>query len=142
MAVPRQITGQVANLKRITSRQNESILQDAVGRWMESGGFERHLRRMRRTYEVRRNALDASLIQLQLAHTKLKWQVPEGGMALWLDTGINSDFLAKRGLSRGVSVVPESWYRLNCESRTHLRLGFSSQAPDENARGLKLLFQD
>lgn len=141
MAVPRKVAEQVAKLKRITSRQNESILQDAVARWMEAGGFERHLRRMRRVYELRRNAVVSTLEALQSAHPKLQWHVPEGGMALWLDTGVDSHVLAKRGLSRGVSVVPESWYRLDGETRTHLRLGFSSQTPEENARGLKLLFQ-
>jgi len=57
MAVPSAIAKEMAKLKRISSRQNEQLLQVAIAGWMASGGFEKHLRKMRRTYEERRNQM-------------------------------------------------------------------------------------
>ena len=140
MAVPRSISRELAILKRISSRQNESLIQDGVGRWMESGGFERHLRRMRRTYEERRNQMNEDLMQIKQSYPKLNWQSPEGGMALWLDVGVDTDRLAAEALKRGVYVTPESWHQIQKKPGNHLRLGFSGQTCDENTRGLKALF--
>jgi GntR family transcriptional regulator / MocR family aminotransferase len=140
MAVPHHFTKELAKLKRISSRQNESILQDAVGRWMESGGFEQHLRRMRRAYELRRDEMVTSLTAIKSWHPAISWDTPGGGMALWLNTGSDSDKLAAKALTRGVSVTPESTYRLDGQSGTHLRLGFSGQTPEENNKALNLLF--
>ncbi len=141
MAVPPEIAQSVAKLKRISSRQNETLTQDAVARWMQTGGFERHLRRMRRTYEERRNGIDIDLNALLSKWPNLEWKSPEGGMALWLNTGENTDILARSALLRGVYVTPESWYRIDKKPGHHLRLGFTGQTVEENTRSLKALFR-
>lgn len=140
LAVPPALAREVAKLKRISSRQNETLLQDAIARWMESGGFERHLRRMRRAYGERRDAMIAQLQRCQAHYPRLNWTVPEGGMALWLDIGENSDRIAVKALERKVFVIPESRYRLDGKAGTHLRLGFSGFTPEENRRSLAALF--
>lgn len=139
-AIPESLASELAKLKRISSRQNEGILQDAVARWMEDGGFERHLRRMRRVYETRRNAMIETLEDIQNSHPKLSWHTPAGGMALWVNLGKNSDNFAKKAFERSVYVTPESWYRMDKKPGTHLRIGFSGQTPEENHRGLHYLF--
>lgn len=140
MAVPPKLAGEAAKLKRITSRQNETLMQDALGRWMQGGGFERHLRRMRRAYADRLAAMQADLRQWQRVHPRLDWQSPDGGMALWINLGENSDRAAAKALEVGVNVHPESRYRLSEKAGTHLRLGFTGQTEAENRAGLKALF--
>ncbi len=61
VALPPKRAQEVTRLKRITTRQNSSLLQEAMARWMSSGGFERHLRRMRRVYSERRLIMASSL---------------------------------------------------------------------------------
>ena len=73
-------------------------------------------------------------------HPAISWDTPGGGMALWLNTGSDSDKLTAKALTRGVSVTPESTYRLDGQYGTHLRLGFSGQTPEENNKALNLLF--
>jgi GntR family transcriptional regulator/MocR family aminotransferase len=140
MAVPPAVAKKAARLKRISSRQNEPLLQEAIGRWMASGGFERHLRRMRRAYSERLDGMLAGLAEAREQHPNLSWTVPDGGMALWLDVGRHAPTVASRALKQGVHVYSENHYRLDGKPGTHLRLGFSGQTPTENLAGLRALF--
>lgn len=139
MAVPHALGKELAKLKRISSRQNEHILQKSLSLWMISGGFERHLRRVRRAYELRLQSVVDVLSQLKAEHPKISWRTPDGGMAIWLDTGMNSTLLAARARDMGILVYPEQNYLLSGKAGTHLRLGFSGQTPSENAAGLRAL---
>lgn len=139
MAVPKPIERQVAKLKRISSRQNEQLLQDTIARWMESGGFEKHLRKMRRVYDERRNSMLGELTRLQKVQN-ISWLSPDGGMALWLDIGRDSTKLAHLAHRNGIAINPESNFRLDKKAGSHLRLGFSGQTPEENKLGLQALF--
>ena len=140
LAVPSALGKELAKLKRISSRQNEHLLQKTVALWMASGGFERHLRRVRRAYEERLNSVNLVLNNLKTIHPQIHWQIPDGGMAIWLDTGEDSKKLTERARQKGVLVYPEQNYSLNNKPGTHLRLGFSGQTPAENRSGLKALF--
>ncbi|MGZ3769406.1 MAG: MocR-like pyridoxine biosynthesis transcription factor PdxR [Bdellovibrio sp.] len=139
MAVPKKLGGELAKLKRISSRQNEHLLQKALALWMASGGFERHLRRVRRAYELRLASMVKSLEQLKSEHSQISWRTPDGGMAIWLNTGENSSKLAERAKEERILVYPEQHYFSDDKSGKHLRLGFSGQTPVENAAGLKAL---
>ena len=139
MAVPPAIAHEVGKLKRISSRQNEGLMQDAVARWMEDGGFERHLRKMRKTYGERCLSMCRDLERLKRAHPELEWTTPDGGMAVWVDFHRDSRALAARAEKSGVLVQGEYRYRLDGRAGTHLRLGFSGQTPRENHAGLEEL---
>src|SRR5262249_16256047 len=89
LAVPQEISWPLARQGGIVTGQNSVFMQDAVARWMESGGFERHLKRMRRVYQERRDAMVAALEQGRQRGLGLQWSVPDGGMALWLETGLD-----------------------------------------------------
>jgi GntR family transcriptional regulator / MocR family aminotransferase len=139
LAVPSALGRELAKLKRISSRQNESLLQKSLSLWMGSGGFERHLRRVRRAYALRLQAMVTTLEQIKTDHPKLSWRTPDGGMAIWLDTGEDSSKLAARAKEEKIIVYPEQNYLFNGKPGTHLRLGFSGQTPQENTAGLKAL---
>ncbi len=143
MAVPRELAKEVSKLKRISSRQNEQLLQDSIARWMKSGGFERHLRKMRRTYETRRTGI---LEDLEIARgdpelSQINWIAPDGGMALWLNLNQNSFLVAEAAMKAQIQVQPEVIYQTNSSVGTHLRLGFSGQSPLENKTAIRNLFE-
>ena len=127
-------------LRRISSRQNDTLMQDAVASWMKDGGFERHLKRMRRLYEERRDAMDEALRRARDERgLAFDWTLPDGGMALWLDSGQDADRLAAKAAECGVFVAPGSRFRLSSGSSRHLRLGFANQTPRELAVGIRIL---
>jgi GntR family transcriptional regulator/MocR family aminotransferase len=141
LAVPDALYEPLLRLRMIVTRQNDVLLQDAVARWIDNGGFERHLRRMRRVYQERRDTTVEALEQAQARGLPVTWTVPDGGMALWMDCATDADAVAKRAAAKSVHVTTESAYRLDHRPGTHLRLGFASQTPNEIRKGMTLLME-
>ena len=139
-ALPPPVAQRFAALKKITTRQNDLVLQDAVARWMRDGGFERHLRRMRRVYAERRDAMLGALARLRAQGLPLAWTEPDGGMAVWVDVGCAADAVVASAKERGVYAAPGSHYRSGGRGvARHLRLGFANQTPRELELGMKRL---
>lgn len=134
--VPPRLRSPLAALKRITSRQNESLTQEAMARWMAGGGFERHLRRMRRLYERRMEAMATALEAHGYAG---RFRRPGGGMSLWVEMGVPSRELSLRAKRHGVAVRPAQEYRLDGADATCLRLGFASSTEADIAEGISRL---
>ncbi|MDH5580445.1 MAG: PLP-dependent aminotransferase family protein [Bdellovibrionales bacterium] len=132
MALPKSLEKYVREYRRLTTHQNEILSQIVMNRFIESGGFEKHLRKCRRVYLQRRDIMVQELSQ------KFSFDIPDGGLALWVDTHQDSEKLHKRALSKGVFVTPECQYN-GGKKGTHLRLGFSNQNEEEIKQGLKLL---
>lgn len=142
MAVPPGLAQDALRFRRVTSSQNDTVLQAALARWFKDGGFERHLRRMRRLYEERLTALVAGLEAGRERGLPLDWVTPDGGMALWLGLGrLSSARVAADAAEHGVFVHAEEHFRADGERGHHLRLGFAALRPAEIAQGLALLFK-
>lgn len=141
VALPAAVAEHITKLKRISTRQNEQILQVAIAGWMRDGGFERHLRKMRRIYGERRDAMIADLARIQEKNPLLSWLEPDGGMALWLDLGLNSSRFADLAKKRSVHLTPESDYRLDGSAGTHVRLGFTGYTAEQNRAALAKMFE-
>lgn len=139
---PPAMAARLKALKRLITRQNNTLIQLAQARWMEGGGFERHLRRMRRAYQARLVAMQAALRQgVEAFGLPIAFEVPDGGMSLWVDFGLDSTSLARAALAKGVQVEPGDRYRLDGKPSTFLRLGFASSSLDEIDSGIALLLQ-
>lgn len=139
VAVPPVLLPHLSGLKRMLSRQNGTILQEAVARWMEEGGFERHLRRMRRTYHERRDVL-IDCIEKEIRKGKpLTFYVPDGGMAVWLDVGVDTEKVSELAGKKSIYVNPAYPYDFKRRPGSHLRLGFANQNPQEIRGGMELL---
>lgn len=142
LAVSPEFAGAIKNLKRVTTRQNDSLLQDAVARWMRAGAFEMHLRKMRRTYEERRNCLLQTLEAKRAQGFNLSWLVPDGGMALWLNlASVDADWLVEQARKKGVQLDSGSRFQLSPVASQFLRLGFANQSPTEITKGCELFLE-
>lgn len=141
MAVPESLAREVAKLKRITSRQNDHLTQGAIAKWMRSGEFEKHLRKMRRVYHERKNAMVDELQYFQNKGKNISWIDPEGGMAMWINIHQNSTIITKKALEKSIFVAPEKKFNLDNFDGTHLRLGFTGQTVQENKEGIKELMK-
>ena len=95
---------------------------------------------MRRTYEERRNAIVDDLIHFQTSNPQISWTAPDGGMALWIDVGIDSTQFSELLKKNSILVNPESAFRLDKKAGSYLRLGFSGYTELENRSSLKAMF--
>ena len=136
LIAPTALARRVARMKTVVSRQNDNLAQEAVAGWMAEGGFERHLRRMRRHYEARRRAMAQALSAWDPAP---EIRIPHGGMCFWLDVGVDSAELARRAADEGVEVRPGCTYHLDQRPSQHMRLGFAYPTPEEIGQGLAIL---
>ncbi|WGL58613.1 PLP-dependent aminotransferase family protein [Pigmentibacter sp. JX0631] len=146
LAIPSFLLAHVLKVKKIISYQNDLLLQDALWRWMRAGGFEKHLRRMRKIYQERRDVLNSSLLLLQKQLSSLSWRNPNGGMAIWVDLGFSSFEFSKKALRKGVLIGHESEYtsresnnKNNSSNGNHIRLFFANLKSAEIKEGMQIL---
>lgn len=133
VVVPDELAEPLARTKLLVSRQNDSLVQEAMALWMAQGGFERHLRRMRRVYQSRRDRMVAALGDVA------RFRVPDGGMSVWADFGVDSRRLAQVAADYEVAVRPGAEHLLEEGSCSCLRLGFASSTADEIDEGVQRL---
>nr|BFD33437.1 PLP-dependent aminotransferase family protein [Pigmentibacter ruber] len=143
LAIPAFLLTHVLKVKKIISYQNDLLLQDALWRWMRAGGFEKHLRRMRKIYQERRDALNSNLLLLQEKQPSLSWRIPNGGMAIWVNLGISSFEFSKKALRKGILIGHENEYTSQENSNSnygkHIRLFFANSNLIEIKEGMQIL---
>ena len=98
---------QVAAYKMVMNHKCNVLVQQAVAKWMQQGGFEAHLRRMTRLYQKRRDFMVQQLRSFQKQGLPILFEVPAGGMAIWLDTGKSIVGLKEKLLSQRVYLQTE-----------------------------------
>jgi GntR family transcriptional regulator/MocR family aminotransferase len=108
-----------------------------VAELFEDGDLVRHVRRMRRVYRGRRDAL----VEALRTHLGSVVQVmpPAGGMALWarVDPAVDLDRWSERGVEHGVGFLAGRRYAFDGGQVHAVRLGFTpldEQELDEAAR--------
>jgi DNA-binding transcriptional MocR family regulator len=98
------------------------LLQAAMADFLASGGYENHLRRMRRTFE---GNIDQMLRTIARAFPKgTSVSRPAGGFVLWLELPgrINSRELFAQSLAKGVCFVPGDAFSTSNRYTSFLRL--------------------
>ncbi|OUS39761.1 GntR family transcriptional regulator ['Osedax' symbiont bacterium Rs2_46_30_T18] len=130
LAVPAALLQPLVNFRTTINHKPPMLLQDALARWMASGGFERHIRRCTKAYQQRyKNALQ----QLRLANrlgAQMHCQVPDGGMALWVKTSVDCKLLAALLAEQSIYIQHQGEFSSATSSALsrHIRLGFAGQS--------------
>jgi GntR family transcriptional regulator/MocR family aminotransferase len=109
LAVPDWLVAEVIRQKLLDDMGNTVLEQLALARFVESGGFARHLRRVRPIYRRRRDAALASIA------TSIPEAVPKGvaaGLHMYvrLPTSCDELDLVDAARKRGVLVEGASWH--------------------------------
>ncbi len=131
LVVPAALAEQFLATRRFIDVHTPLLEQMALGDFLTEGHFARHLRRMRRLYAGRREALVD-----ELRHTlgdRLDISVPEAGMHLvvWLPEGRDDRQVASRAAARGLEVAPVSRFSLRPLPRGGLLLGYAGANREE-----------
>jgi GntR family transcriptional regulator / MocR family aminotransferase len=125
LLAPPAVLERVSTLRQVADIQGDLAHECAVAELFEDGDLMRHVRRMRRVYRGRRDALvDALRRRLPGA---VQFQVPAGGMALWAEVAPNIDVeaWAVRALHQGVAFAGGRMYDFHGAPQPAMRLGFS-----------------
>ncbi|TMO62255.1 PLP-dependent aminotransferase family protein [Pseudoalteromonas aurantia] len=142
------IMSQLTALKQLVNHKNDVLTQLGVAQWMKEGGFERHAKRMTKLYKNNYQHLDRLLQAYQAQGYPVRYDKPDGGMAMWVDMGVNVNQLKEKAKLSGVYVQTQSEFyfehsmrslRGDASQYTHIRLGFAGQSPDMLAKGLQII---
>jgi len=125
VVAPPPVFERLVCLRAASDPRSDAAMECAIAELFEDGELLRHVRRMRRIYAARRDALVGAL-RRHLADA-LEFRVPEGGMALWLraDDSINVADWARASEREGVSFDSGQCYDFLQREQPYLRLGFT-----------------
>lgn len=108
-----------------SSNYSQAICEQVIA----SGAFDRQLEQIRKVYLAKMHALDNSLVEGGLQQSGWSWNMPEGGLYLWLEapagvaTGLESE-LCRLCLEEGVIYVPGELCHGDRAPHNRLRLSY------------------
>src|SRR4030095_15822335 len=125
VVAPPTVFERLAGLRAASDARGDAAVECAIAELFEDGELLRHVRRMRRIYAARRDALAASL--KRRLGSALDFHIPEGGMAIWtqVDRGIDLAAWARAGEREHVKFQGARPYDFFGREQPFMRLGFS-----------------
>ncbi len=130
IAAPAALASTLAARRTIMDHQGNQAFERAVAELMEDGLLQRHVRKMRRVYEERREVL-ADALERDLG-AKLRFERPTGGMSLWARAeGVPLAGWAARCRAQGVVFPWGAAFDFHGRAIPFMRLGFAALNPSE-----------
>jgi GntR family transcriptional regulator/MocR family aminotransferase len=122
---PRPVLAEMTRQRFYFDHQGDHVSECALAELIEDGELQRHTRRTRRIYQLRRDHCVALLHQ-QLG-AALEFRVPNGGMALWarLAEQVDSDRLAGLAEHEGVIIQAGRQFRWDGKACPYIRVGYA-----------------
>ena len=125
-AAPGRYVRDIARLKLSTSLTASVPAEAALAAFLERGGYDRHLRGLRRALAQQQEAMIAAIARHFPAATRITR--PSGGYFFWaqLPSGTDALDLHRRALARDISIAPGPIFSSRGEFGNFLRLNYGS----------------
>lgn len=139
LVAPPSLLPALRDAKRLTDWHGEPVSQHAMARFIDSGGFARHVRQATRVYEHRQSVIVEEAGRL--LGDRLALVPSAAGLHLALRprvAGFDSARVAERAATMGVFLQPLARFSAG-ERREGLLLGFGAIAAEDIPDGLRLL---
>jgi GntR family transcriptional regulator/MocR family aminotransferase len=139
MVVPRQVAASFAAGRAVIDKYPQVINQIVLADFMVAGHFDRHLRKMRKSYDKKRIAL------LEALHKEvgdvLQLGPSDAGMHIcgYLPDDIPDKQVALAAEKRGIELLPLSEFYIGVEPRNGIILGYTAIPLEQIADGVRLL---
>ncbi len=132
-------TREVWRRKILSSLTTAAVCQDALVRFLRQGGFEQHLRRLRRALSVRCQEMMRAVCTEFPATCRMTR--PDGGYMLWIELPEPFDAmeLHRLALEAGVSLAPGPIFSPQRRYRNCLRLNFGFPSNAQIRQGIHTL---
>ena len=139
VAAARPVIERLVTLKQVSDFGTSPLLQAALHQFLVDGGLDDHLRRIRRVYRERRDAMMEALDR-HLAGVAT-WTRPEGGLFVWVRLlgDVDSTELSVAARSRGVLFSRGELFHVEGTGRDCLRLTYAASTPAEIDAGVRVL---
>ena len=123
---PGRFKEQVEFLKFVSTAANPSLPQMAIAEFLQNGGFDHHLRRIRRFYADQMQCMSAALSRYFPPGTKATR--PNGGMCLWVELPkqVNALTVYHQALAAKISTAPGPIFSAKQKFQNFIRLNFGN----------------
>ena len=138
-AMPGRYRAQVEKLKFLNTLTTPTAPQRAIAEYLTQGGYERHLRRVRRAFAQQRDLMRHFVLRFFPEGTQVS--EPEGGYVLWVElpSRVDAMELYRRCLSLGITVAPGRIFAATNRYSHFIRLNYSYPWSREMEQALKLV---
>jgi DNA-binding transcriptional MocR family regulator len=129
----------VRNRKITTSLATSIPIQSAISRYLDTGVYDRHLAKLRRTLAKQQAKLIAALERY--FPNRCSWSRPAGGYQLWvqLPDGADALELQARALAHDISVAPGPIFSARREFTRAIRLNYGHPWTAATERAMQTL---
>jgi 2-aminoadipate transaminase len=140
---PESEHGAALDIKHAADLQTASLSQAALARLLMTIDYDAYVAKSRATYARKAAALAEGLRRHAPA---LKFNEPQGGFSIWIETDVKGDEVAllEAALAAGVVIDPGNQFRPTPREQIAFRLSFSHAEPaqlDEGARRVAAMFE-
>ena len=131
LIAPKMFVDEAARLRRIIDRQGDALLELTFAEFIKSGDLDRHIRKVLKIYEIRRDLF------CQLLNDKLsaffQFKKPKGGMAVWVTLNKKYSWDDVSKAAKEFSLDIGNWKRYDMANSGHnaIRIGFASYNREE-----------
>ena len=123
---PGRFKDRVLHLKMVSSLANATLPELAIADFLANGGYDHHLRKLRRHYAGKATLMTLAIGEHFPAGTKVTR--PAGGQVLWVELpeAVNSMELFHRALREKISIAPGPIFSPKQRFRNFVRLNFGN----------------
>ena len=120
--VPGKYYDQVIKMKTLLNISTASINQIVVARYLKEGGYERHLRKLRKDLKKQVSGLRGCILKYFPKGTKVT--NPSGGFLLWVELpeSIDTDIVYQKAVKENILFAPGSLFSMKDKYSNCMRL--------------------
>lgn len=136
-----RFTQKIQRLKLTTSLATTVPVQIALAEYLKHGGYDNHLRRLRRTFSLQEITMVGAVERHFPAGTRLAR--PSGGYFLWVELppGVDTLALHRQALDQGISIAPGPIFSAKREYGHCLRLNYGHPWTPATEKAIAILGQ-
>lgn len=139
MVAPSPVAEQVALAKQASDLHTGTLIQAAMDEFCRRGLMVRHLKRIKRVFRNRRDAMAEAL--RRWFPSDARWTVPEGGLSMWvtLPRHFDTQELLKVAHEHGIQFLPGAVFYFRSVTSNSMRLSFATENEQTIAAGIRTL---
>lgn len=139
MVGPEDFIGQAIYLRRLIELRGDNNMEDALAVLIRNGDVGRHLKKVNKIYEGRRDRL-CLLLDSKLRDV-VSYRKPSGGMAVWASFGRKYPLktVAEKAGKQGVYINNGLMYNTHNTVYNSVRMGFAGLTEDEMEEAIGIL---
>jgi DNA-binding transcriptional MocR family regulator len=136
---PGRYRAEVQRLKLVTTVANSSLSQMVIAEFLESGGYDRHLKRLRTTLRAQMEAVRQAIAKYFPEGTRISR--PAGGYMLWIELPRKLDGvqLYRAALAKHITILPGTVFSAGGRYRNYIRINCGHAWSDIHDRALLTL---